>query len=438
MKRSFFLAMIGILAAGAAWAQDGDNSGPTTIIHAGTLIARADQSPRSEQTIFIRDDRIDRIEAGYAQAEGVETIDLRDAVVMPGVIDSHVHLTSQLNPNSRLQRVEQSDADYAVNGALYGRRTLEAGFTTVQDVGASGQDAIYALRAASENYDLPLPRIRTSGWSLSVTGGHGDGRQGYSEAIAEVLHDDSICNGADDCRRAVRDQVRKGADVIKITATGGVLSNTLAGLEQQFTDDELGAIVEAAESLGRYVTAHAHGKSGIDASLKAGIASIEHGTYLDDESIALFKENDAYLVPTVMAGDFVARVAETADWMTEPQRVKSLEVGPQMLDMLSRAHQGGVKIAFGTDSGVSPHGDNAREFELMVEAGMSPKEALVAATLTAAEHLEMAEEIGAIEGGKFADIIATDGNPLENISELRDVGFVMKGGRVYKDVLAGG
>ncbi|SDE50868.1 Imidazolonepropionase [Paracoccus isoporae] len=408
-------------------------AGPMVIVHAGTLLTNAAEAPLTEQSIVIRGDRIERIEAGYIEEDGAEIIDLSGGFVMPGMIDSHVHITSELNPQQRLQTVERADGDYALAGAVFGKRTLEAGFTTVQDVGGRGTSAIYALRDASQDYDLPIPRIRAAGWSLSVTGGHGDGRQGYNEDVAHVLHKDSVCDGADDCRRAVRDQIRKGADLIKITATGGVLSNTLAGVEQQFTDDELAAIVDAAGTMGRYVTAHAHGVNGINSALEAGVHSIEHGTYLDEESIALFTENDAVLVPTVVAGDFVARTARTATWMTEPQRIKSLQVGPQMLDMLRRAHQGGVTIAFGTDSGVSPHGENARELELMVEAGMSEQEVLEAATTTAAEHIQMAEDIGTLEEGKFADLIAVGGDPLQNISELRDVDFVMKGGRVFKE-----
>nr|WP_272906733.1 amidohydrolase family protein [Pseudochrobactrum asaccharolyticum] len=354
---------------------------------------------------------------------------------MPGMIDSHVHITSQLAPDARLKRVENSDADWAMQGALHGKRTLEAGFTTIQDLGASGQDAIFALKEASKRNDLPLPRIRSAGYSISVSGGHGDGRQGYNDDVAEVLHKDSICNGADDCRRAAREQIRKGADIIKITATGGVLSNTLAGFNQQFTSPEIEAIVDAASSMGRKVTAHAHGLNGINSSLASGVMSIEHGTYLDDSSIALFKEKGAYLVPTVMAGDFVAKTAKEAKWMTEPQRIKSLQAGPLMLDMLRKAHKGGVKIAFGTDSGVSVHGNNATELVLMVEAGMTAQEALLAATVNAATHIDMIDAIGTIEAGKLADIIAVKTNPLDNIEQMRDVGFVMKDGNVYKSEL---
>lgn len=291
------------------------------------------------------------------------------------------------------------------------------------------------MRDASKRNELPLPRIRAAGYSVSVSGGHGDGRQGYNDDVAEVLHKDSICNGADDCRRATREQIRKGADIIKITATGGVLSNTLAGFNQQFTSPEIEAIVDAARSMGRKVTAHAHGLDGINTSLSSGVLSIEHGTYLDDSSIALFKEKDAYLVPTVMAGDFVAKTAKDAKWMTEPQRIKSLEAGPLMLDMLRKAHAAGVKIAFGTDSGVSVHGDNATELVLMVEAGMTPQEALTAATVNAADHIDMSDQIGTIATGKFADIIAVKANPLDNIKQMRDVGFVMKDGNIYKSAL---
>lgn len=415
-----------------AMAQDAEN---ITIIHAGTLLANPAEAPLTEQSIIIKDNKIEGVEAGFIQRDGAKVVDLSKAFVMPGMIDSHVHLTSQLSPDARLKRVENSDADWAIQGAKHGKRTLDAGFTTVQDLGASGVDAIFALKEASKNNELPLPRIRSAGYSVSVTGGHGDGRQGYNDDIAEVLHKDSICNGADDCRRAAREQIRKGADIIKITATGGVLSNTLAGFNQQFTNPEIEAIVEAAESMGRKVTAHAHGLNGVNTSLASGVKSIEHGTYLDDSSIALFKEKDAYLVPTVMAGDFVAKTARESKWMTEPQRIKSLQAGPLMLDMLRRAHKAGVKIAFGTDSGVSAHGDNATELVLMVEAGMTPQEALVAATINAADHIDMAEELGTIEAGKLADIIAVEASPLDNIEQMREVGFVMKDGNIYKSEL---
>jgi imidazolonepropionase-like amidohydrolase len=232
----------------------------------------------------------------------------------------------------------------------------------------------------------------------------------------------------------VREQVRRGADQIKLTATGGVLSNTAAGLEQQFADDELAAIVDAAHKMGRKVAAHAHGVGGVNAALKAGVDSIEHGTYLDNASIALFRKSGAYLVPTILAGVTVAERADDPNsWLTPPSRAKAKEVGPRMLDMARRARQGGVKVAFGTDSGVSRHGENAREFELLVEAGFTPMEAIRTATVHGADNLGKSSELGAIEPGKFADIIAVDGDPLSNIAALRTVGFVMKGGVVFKE-----
>jgi len=273
--------------------------------------------------------------------------------------------------------------------------------------------------------------MRVSGPSVTPTGGHGD-MNGYRNDIMHAFGSESACNGPDDCRRAVRELIRARVDLIKITATGGVLSQTAAGTEQQFFDDELESIMEAARMMGRYVTAHAHGVTGINSTIEAGVHSIEHGTYLDDESIRLFRDNGVYLVPTLLAGATVAEIAQTADWMTPEVRQKSLDVGPVMLDMARRAHAGGVMIAFGTDSGVSRHGDNALEFALLVEAGMTPMEAIASATVTASQHIQMGDQIGSIEAGKFADIIAVDENPWEDVNALLDVDFVMQGGVVHK------
>jgi imidazolonepropionase-like amidohydrolase len=307
-----------------------------------------------------------------------------------------------------------------------------AGFTTVADLGADN-DAIFALRKATALGDVPGPRILAAGSAISVHGGHGD-VNGFREDVMHVLRPGSVCSGPADCRRAVREQVWLGADIIKITATGGVLSNTAAGLAQQFSDDELEAIVDAAHRMGRRVTAHAHGTDGINAFLKAGGDSIEHGTYLDKDSIALFKKNGGYLVPTLEAGDFVARVASGPNnFLTPAQSAKALEAGPKMLDMARRAHEAGVKIAFGTDTGVSAHGDNAYEFVLLVKAGLSPMEAIQAATVNAADHLQISKDAGALTPGHSADIVAVAGDPLADISVLQKVGFVMKQGVVYKD-----
>jgi imidazolonepropionase-like amidohydrolase len=318
-----------------------------------------------------------------------------------------------------------------MTGARYARRTLMAGFTTVADLGGD-DDAVFALRKATANGDVIGPRIIASGSAISVHGGHGD-VNGYREDVMHVLRPGSVCSGADDCRRAVREQVWKGAEVIKITATGGVLSNTAAGLGQQFSQPELDAIVDAAHRMGRRVTAHAHGGDGIVSFMKAGGDSIEHGTYLDNEGIALMKKNGAYLVPTLMAGDFVVKIVQGPNnFFTPAQSAKALQAGPLMLDMTRRAHQAGVKIAFGTDTGVSKHGDNAYEFVLLVRAGLTPLQTIQAATVNAADHLQISASTGTLKPGYTADVIAVKGDPLADVSVLQKVSFVMKDGAVVK------
>ncbi|MDQ1193304.1 imidazolonepropionase-like amidohydrolase [Brevundimonas vesicularis] len=405
----------------------------TTFVEAGRLLADPSNGVvQRDKTLVIRGNQVVEVRDGFVgDASQGKVVYLRQAFVLPGLIDSHVHLTSQQNPNARLEEVTLSDADQAMVGARYARRTLMAGFTTVADLGASNQ-AIFALRNAVRNGDVPGPRIIAAGSSVSIHGGHGD-INGYREDVMHLLSSESICSGPEDCMRAVRTQVRAGADIIKITATGGVLSNTAAGLNQQFSDDELSAIVGSAHRMGRQVTAHAHGVDGINAFLRAGGDSIEHGTYLDDQSIRLFKSNGAWLIPTLLAGDFVARIASGPDnFFTPAQTAKALEAGPKMLDMARRAHEGGVKIAFGTDSGVSAHGDNAQEFALLVRAGLSPLEAIQAATVGAAEHLRIANEAGKIAVGMPADIVAVSGDPLSDVTELERMRFVMKSGVVYR------
>lgn len=406
-----------------------DNADGVTLIHAGTLIAVPGERAKTNVTITVEDGMITSIENGFIRRGDATVIDLSDNYVMPGLIDSHVHLRMEWNPNIRLQAVTMESGDVAYGAADNAKKTLMAGFTAVQDVG--GPPEIFALRRAINSGVVPGPHIRASGAAISPTGGHGDSH-GYLEEITDLFKSKTICDGPADCRRAVRAAVKSGADVIKITATGGVLSNTNAGTGQQFFDDELVAIFETAEKMGRKVTAHAHGTDGINSSLRLGVDSIEHGTYLDDESIRLFKQNDAVLVPTVIAGMTVVDWANNTNWLPENSRKKALEVGPQMLDMATRAYQGGVTIAFGTDSGVSPHGENAKEFIYMVQAGMSPAEALRSATVVGSKHIGMDDQIGTIEVGKFADIIAVDGDPLADIEEMLDVDFVMKGGVVYK------
>ncbi|QCQ98346.1 amidohydrolase family protein [Brevundimonas sp. SGAir0440] len=439
MKRFGIVLAALIASAASAHAQQipvatGVSAQPgTTFIEAGRLLADPSNGVvQRDKTLVIRGNQVVEVRDGFVgDASQGKVVDLRQAFVLPGLIDSHVHLTSQQNPNARLEEVTLSDADQAMVGARYARRTLMAGFTTVADLGASNQ-AIFALRNAVKNGYVPGPRIIAAGSSVSIHGGHGD-INGYREDVMHLLSSESICSGPEDCMRAVRTQVRAGADIIKITATGGVLSNTAAGLNQQFSDDELSAIVGSAHRMGRQVTAHAHGVDGINAFLRAGGDSIEHGTYLDDQSIRLFKSNGAWLIPTLLAGDFVARIASGPDnFFTPAQTAKALEAGPKMLDMARRAHEGGVKIAFGTDSGVSAHGDNAQEFALLVRAGLSPLEAIQAATVGAAEHLRIANEAGKIAVGMPADIVAVSGDPLTDVTELERMKFVMKSGVVYR------
>lgn len=419
------LAALAVAVLGTAHAQE-----TTTVIEAGNVLAVPGDGYLKNRSITIKGGEIVSIERGFKDhASDVRVIDLRDAYVLPGLIDSHVHLSNEFSPTSRLKALSDSDVDAALDGASHAYKTLLAGFTTVQDVGGPNE-AIFSLRDAIRAGKVPGPRIRASGKAITPSGGHGDAN-GFSPALTRVFTGPNTCNGADDCRRAVRETIRSGADVIKITATGGVLSNTQAGLEQQFFDDEIAAIVETAAMMGRKVTAHAHGKGGIEAALRNGVQSIEHGTYLDDETIELFKQTGGTLVPTVLAGVTVTGWTDQA-WLPEPSRIKAAIVGPQMLDMLRRAREGGVNVAFGTDTGVSKHGDNADEFELMVQSGYSAEEAIRTATIVAAEHIEMSDSIGTLEKGKFADMVVLRSDPLENVSALKSVRLVFKNGEEFR------
>jgi imidazolonepropionase-like amidohydrolase len=436
------MKLVALAAAGlaAAFSAAGSHAADIAIVHAGKLLAVPGRPALTDQTVVIKDGRVAAVSPGFVDAaaagagpdDKVVTHDLKNMFVLPGLIDSHVHITHENNPNQRLERVERSEADQAMAGAGFARKTLKAGFTTVRDVGAGPSDAIFALRDGIARGDVVGPRIFASGATISVTGGHGDGTQGYRDDVAEILHSHGVCDGPADCRRAVREQIRRGADHIKLTATGGVLSNTAAGLGQQFDDEELRAIVDAAHKMGRKVTAHAHGVGGINAALRAGVDSIEHGSFLDDESISLFKKTGAYLVPTILAGATTARWADDPNsFLLPPQRAKAKEVAGKIQDAARRAHRAGVKIAFGTDTGVSSHGRNAEEFPLLVAAGMTPMQAIRAATVAAADHLGKSDVLGTIEPGKYGDLVAVDGDPTVDVSELLDVDFVMKEGVAY-------
>ncbi len=401
-----------------------------TLIYAGQVIDVPGQKPKSNQTIIIHDGKIIAIEDGFVTDDKAVILDHRDMFFLPGLIDSHVHLRGDRDSGKPDDDVRLEAEDVALQAAAHARTTLMAGFTAVQDVG--GPNAIFALRRAINKGLVPGPHIKAAGSAISATGGHGD-VHGFKDDILKMMESETICDGVADCRRAVRRAVKNGADVIKVTATGGVLSNTNAGTGQQLMDDELEAIVQTATSMGRKVTAHAHDKGGIEAALRAGIQSIEHGSFMDKETARLFKQKGAVLVPTVLAGKTVEKWAQDPDTFLPPNSVKkALEVGPVMQDMARLAYENGVTIAFGTDSGVSKHGDNAEEFIYLTRAGMSEMEAIEAATTVAAKHIGLDNVIGTLEPGKFADLIAVDGDPLSNISELQDVDFVMKGGVVYK------
>lgn len=409
------------------------------IIHAGTLLADAREDVLTEQSIIVRNNQIVEVLDGFVppgQVSGTanaRVIDLSNQFVMAGLIDSHTHILSQQEPNGREIRVTRSSQLSTLMGVEFGMRTLRAGFTTIRNVGAD-RNAIFALRDAINQGIVMGPRIKASGQGLTPTGGHGDGG-GYRDDVFPHPHS-GVCDGVAECRKAVRTQIKYGADHIKYVATGGVLSQTATGTGQQFTDEEQIALVEAAHAMGRKVAAHAHGKIGLEAALRAGVDSIEHGSYLDDETADLFVATGAYLVPTLIAGHTVERIAtERPDFFIPAVRQKALEVGPVMKNALRLAHERGVKIAFGTDAGVNDHGTNAYEMVLMNEAGMPERDILISATINAADLMDLTDIIGTIEAGKDADVVATAGNPLENISALMRPTFVMaRGNQVDLDV----
>ncbi len=405
----------------------------TTVIHAGQLLKIPGQKPLSKQTIVIKDNKITAIKSGFVSISKIDKeaklIDLSKSFVMPGLMDMHVHLQHELGPKNDSQALRMSDADVLMASAHYAEKTLMAGFTTVRDLGASPEQ-MYALRDAINKGWVKGPRIIASG-GVSVTGGHGD-VDGVSPELLEMHTSKTICDGPYDCRRATRRAIKFGADVIKITSTGGVLSDTNTGTGQQMADDELKEVVDAAHVLGRKVASHAHAADGINAALRAGVDSIEHGSYANKESIKLFKQTGAYLVPTLMAGDTVVHLAKTTNFMSEAIKAKAIRVGADMIANFKSSYQGGVKIAYGTDSGVSRHGNNGKEAVLMAKAGMRPSDILKSATVNSADLIDMSDSLGTLEVGKFADIIATEVSPLKDINALMSVGFVMKSGEVVK------
>ena len=423
------LAITSLLLASTPWV-----SADTTIIHAGELLAVPGEAAKSRQTIVIEGERITEIRNGFAdpdEFEGeVSVIDLKDQFVLPGLMDVHVHLQGELSAKNDSERLKMSSQQVEMRSVMFGMRTLMAGFTTVRDAGSSPQE-MYALRDGIEKGWVNGPRIIAAG-GVGITGGHAD-ISGVSPDLMDMFTSENVCNGPYDCRRATRNVIKYGADWIKITSTGGVLTDRATGTGQQMEADELKEVVLAAKRMGRKVASHAHQEDGIIAALEAGVASIEHGSYTGPKAIKLFIETGAYLVPTLLAGETVVQMANHSDFMSPAIKKKAIATGAAMNANFYKAYKAGVNIAYGTDSGVSKHGDNAQEAVLMVKAGMPEMEVIKSATVNTADLLDMSSSIGSIEAGKYADIIAVDNSPLENIEELLDVDFVMKGGKVYKD-----
>jgi imidazolonepropionase-like amidohydrolase len=405
----------------------------TKVVHAGVLLADAREAPKRRQSLLIEGTRIKFVADGFVEPPpGATLIDLSEKFVLPGLIDCHVHLTGQFGPKLRLQMVEDTDPKIAYNAAHFAALTLAAGFTTVRDVGAFGNpEVIFALRDSIAEGIVAGPRILCVGTILSPTGGHGQ-IYGYRQDVCACIHSTSgRCDGVDDCRRAVRRQVSFGADAIKFVATGGVLSDIKTGLDQQFTREEIQSIIDTAHSLGRRVAAHAHSAAGVNAALEAGVDSIEHGSFMDDRSLELFLEKGAFHVPTIIAGMTALEFAK-GPAMSPAQAEKAQIVGDQIRKALERSYRAGVRIAFGTDMGVGPHGQNGREFGYMEEAGMPAGACIAAATAHAADLLGITEHAGTLEAGKSADIIAVDASPLDDVRELERVRFVMARGAVFK------
>ena len=426
-------AIVLALTAGHAAAQAAPQP-KVTVIHAGALLDKPGQAPRGASTLIIRGGKIEAVRDGFVTPEaGATLVDLRDQFVLPGLIDSHVHIFSDDDKvKARMEALNRDIEDDMVIGVDNARRTLEAGFTTIRDLG-SDIHSITALRDGINNGLLTGPTIVAAGRAISITGGHGDGSNNLNREMVELAHrdDENVCNGADDCRRAVRSQISQGADVIKFTATGGVLSNVAGGLGAQMFDDEMKAIVDTAHMFGRKVAAHAHGTDGIIGALNAGVDSIEHGTFGTAQTDALFKKTGAYFVPTMLAPKTALEQARAG--ARSRNSLEKAEIAARTaMENHKRAIASGVKIAFGTDTGVSAHGDNGKEFALMVSVGMTPAEAIKAATVNAADLLDRSASIGTLEAGKDADIIAVAGSPLADVTQLEHPTFVMHRGVVAK------
>lgn len=409
-------------------------SAQNTYLHCGKLIDTESGKVLTEQTIIVSGNKIVSVEKGYKTPSNNEdtVIDLKSKTVMPGLIDMHVHIESETNPKSYLEGYTLNDADVAFNSVQYAEVTLMNGFTTVRDLGGSGVNV--SLRNAINAGKVKGPRIFTAEKALATTGGHADPTNGSNrELMGNPGPKEGVVNGVDDAKKAVRQRYKNGADLIKITATGGVLSVAKSGQNPQFTVEEIKAICETAKDYGFHVAAHAHGDEGMQRAILGGVKTIEHGTLMSDETMELMKKHDVYLVPTITAGKFVSDKAKIKGYYPEVVVPKALDIGPKIQDMFGRAYKSGVGIAFGTDAAVFYHGENGKEFGYMVEAGMPAIETIQSATVTNAMILKMENQLGQLKGGFLADIIAVNDDPTKDISTMENVVFVMKEGIIYKN-----
>jgi len=426
--------MTAVLVAAMAMIVNAPTSEAAMLIHAGRVIDGVSRESLRERTIVIDQGRITSIESGFRKPSPSDTlIDLRKSTVMPGLMDMHVHLTSQQSRSSELDRFKKDAPDVAIDSVMFAERTLMAGFTTVRDLGDSFRASI-ALRNAINAGKVPGPRVFAAGKSIATTGGHADPTNGWAVYLNgdDVGPLQGVVNGPEEAVRAVRQRYKDGSDLIKITATGGVLSIAKDGLNPQFTEEEIRAIVITARDYGFKVAAHAHGAEGMKRAVRAGVDTIEHGTFMDDETMALMRERGTWYVPTITAGRWVYERSKEEGFFPSVVRPKAAMVGPQIQGTFARAYKAGVKILFGTDTGVSAHGDNAREFVLMVEAGMPAMEAIQSATSVTAKFLDIDDQLGSVSVGKIADLVAVPDDPLVDITAMQRVYFVMKEGVVYR------
>jgi imidazolonepropionase-like amidohydrolase len=423
-----------MVAAGVAAAAEVEapTPPPVTALLCGHLIDTVNGKLLGETTIVIEAGRVKEVRSGTQAPAGATAIDLKTQTCMPGLIDSHTHLTGQTSRTEYVDKYHWNVADYAIRSTVYARRTLLAGFTTVRNLGDEANESA-ALRNAINAGIVPGPRIFTAGKAIGSTGGHADPFNGYRQDIAKDLGPaDGIINSPEDAVKAVREHYKLGDDVIKIMPSGGVLDEGASGDNSQMTLEEIRAVVSTAHDYGFAVAAHAHGAEAIRRAVVGGVDSIEHGTFMDAQDMKLMVEHGTYYVPTIIAGDFVARQAKVPGYYPPQVAAKAAAIGPLIQATAARAYKAHVKIAFGTDAAVYPHGENAHEFELMVGAGMPTMFVIQAATVNAAQLLRHDKDLGSIAAGKIADVVAVPGNPLDDISLMKRVSFVMKDGVVYK------